>query len=111
MQFQPWHDDDALAPGRFDILCPPEREPIEPDVVMVPLVRFDPAGNRMGRGAGFYDRYLGTRDHLSAGSVMTFGVAFEAQRADALPIQAHDVPLGAIVTELGIRWSLPTGSS
>ena len=104
MEFQPWLADDELVPGRFGIPCPPGRAAVVPDVVLVPLVRFDAAGNRMGRGAGFYDRWL-ARHHAAA-----IGTAFEVQRADALTPQPHDVAMHAIVTELGIRFVRPTGT-
>ncbi len=104
MEFQPWLAEDQLAPGRFAIPCPPQRAPVVPDVVLVPLVRFDAAGNRMGRGAGFYDRWL-ARHHAVA-----IGTAFEVQRADGLTPQPHDVAMRAIVTELGIRFVRPTGT-
>lgn len=104
MEFQPWLPDDELVPGRFSIPCPPVRRAVVPDVVLVPLVRFDAAGNRMGRGAGFYDRWLARHDAIA------IGTAFEVQRADALTPQPHDVAMQAIVTELGIRFVRPTGT-
>lgn len=106
MEFQPWRPPDSLAPGRFDIPCPPERDSVVPDVLVVPLVRFDAAGNRMGRGAGFYDRWLA--EHPDC---IPIGVAFEVQRAVALDPKPHDVPMRAMVTELGIRWFRPTDTA
>lgn len=106
MQFRAWRRDDVLVPGRFDIPCPPERHATVPDVVVVPLVRFDPFGARLGRGAGFYDRWLaGDGRHAR-----TIGVGFEAQRSSRLETHDHDVPLDIVVTELGIRFVLPMGS-
>lgn len=103
MVFRPWEADDELTPGRFGIPCPPSRPPVEPDVVVVPLVRFDASLNRMGRGAGFYDRWLHGR------RVVPIGTAFEVQRAPHLKPEPHDVAMAAIVTELGIRFAMPTG--
>ena len=103
MEFRPWHEGDVLEPGRFAIPCPPARPAVVPDVLLVPLVRFDAAGNRMGRGAGFYDRWLAEHGAIA------IGTAFEAQRAHSLPVQAHDMPMRAVVTELGIRFVRPTG--
>ncbi len=103
MEFRPWLEADELVAGRFGIPCPPARASIVPGVVLVPLVRFDATGNRMGRGAGFYDRWLSRHD------ANAIGTAFECQRAGALEAQPHDVAMQAIVTELGIRFIRPTG--
>jgi len=105
MEFRPWVDGDELVSGRFGIPCPPERAAVVPDLLLVPLVRFDAAGNRMGRGAGFYDRWL----HQHGATAI--GTAFEAQRAELLEPQPHDVAMRAVVTELGIRFVRPTGEA
>ena len=105
MEFRVWEADDTLVDGRFGIPCPPERQTVVPSIVLVPLVRFDAAGNRMGRGAGFYDRWLGRH------GAHAIGTAFEVQHCDALLAQPHDVPMHAIVTELGIRFVRPIGDS
>ena len=52
----------------------------------------------MGRGAGFYDRYL------SGSAAHTVGVAFEAQRCSDVGARDHDVRLETIVTDLGVRF-------
>ena len=64
----------------------------ELDIVLVPLVAFDEACNRMGHGCGYYDRYL------PACRAKTIGIAFECQK-DTLQLHAHDVPLDMIVSE------------
>lgn len=98
MVFRPWLAGDELIVDRFGIAAPVHRDAVEPEIVLVPLVAFDNSGNRLGRGAGFYDRYLAAR------SVRSVGVAFEGQRVDVLATQPHDQPLDAVVTELGVRW-------
>ena len=97
MCFRPWLANDELGLDRFAIPTPVMRAPIDVEIVLVPLVAFDNTGNRLGRGAGFYDRFLDGR------TVRTVGVAFELQRIDCVPVEAHDQPLDVIVTELGIR--------
>lgn len=89
-----------LAPGAWGILEPrPECvrpvEPVELDLVVVPGVAFDPGGNRLGYGGGFYDRFLpGTRPET-----VYLAPAFEVQVvADVFP-GPHDVPVHIIVTE------------
>lgn len=99
IEFHQWSAGDELMAGRYGIQVPVVVAPADPDVVLVPLVAFDPDSNRIGRGAGYYDRWLATH-HVTA-----IGVAFECQRVDAVPTLDHDVALDVVVTELGIRWA------
>ena len=75
------------------------RFPIVPagalDMIIVPLVAFDRAGARLGYGGGCYDRYLPTV--LPACHVI--GIAFDEQRVDRIPIDAHDLPLPNIISD------------
>ncbi len=75
-----------------------DRFPIVPadvlDMIIVPLVAFDQTGARLGYGGGCYDRYLPT---LSA-TCQIIGIAFDEQRVDHIPTDAHDLPLPHIVS-------------
>lgn len=75
-----------------------DRFPIVPanalGMVVVPLVAFDRTGARLGYGGGCYDRYLPT---LSA-SCQIVGIAFDEQRVDHIPTDAHDLPLHNIIS-------------
>ena len=75
-----------------------DRFPIVPaealDMIVVPLVAFDRTGTRLGYGGGCYDRYLPT---LSA-SCHIIGIAFEEQRVEHAPTDAHDLPLPNIIS-------------
>lgn len=75
-----------------------DRFPIVPaealDMVVVPLVAFDRTGARLGYGGGCYDRYLPT---LSP-ACQIIGIAFDEQRVDHVPTDAHDLPLSHIVS-------------
>jgi len=76
-----------LEPGKFGIRQPPSGQAIEQlDLVVVPGLAFTPAGARLGRGTGFYDRFLGT----VARDTTTVGVCFEFQLLSALPCESHD---------------------
>ena len=68
-------------------------------VVLTPLVAFDAEGSRLGMGAGYYDRCLATVAPPHRPQVV--GIAYELQRADHLPSESWDIPLDAVVTELG----------
>lgn len=64
------------------------------DMIVVPLVAFDRAGARLGYGGGCYDRYLPT---LSP-ACQIIGIAFDEQRVDHVPTDAHDLPLSHIIS-------------
>ncbi len=98
-----WHEDDApLQAGSFGLTEPapeaPAADPAEIDLVIVPGVAFDAACNRLGMGAGYYDRLLADMPHA-----VTVGVAFDEQVVDEVPCEAHDRPLDAVVTPSGVR--------
>ncbi len=79
----------------------PEAEPDEVDVCLVPGLAFTPAGGRLGRGGGFYDRFLRS---LPEGTV-TIGVCFQAQLLPSLPWAPWDLPVASVATEDG--WATP----
>ena len=74
------------------------------DVVIVPIVGYDRRGNRLGMGAGFYDRALRRRldDGRRWRRPRLVGVAFACQELPEIAASAWDVPLDLIVTERGI---------
>lgn len=73
------------------------------DLVLVPLVGFDEDGNRLGMGAGFYDRHFAFLRHRRYWQrPRLLGLGFELQRVDALTPAPHDVPLWGIATDGGI---------
>lgn len=75
-----------------------DRFPIVPakalDMVVVPLVAFDRAGARLGYGGGCYDRHL----PILSPTCQIIGIAFDEQRVDHVPTDAHDLPLPNIVS-------------
>ena len=64
------------------------------DMIVVPLVAFDRAGARLGYGGGCYDRYLPT----VSPACQIVGIAFDEQRVDRVPTDAHDLPLPNIIS-------------
>lgn len=71
------------------------------DLVCVPLLGFDRAGNRLGQGGGFYDRSFGFLLQGMAARPLLVGIGFACQELPALAREAWDVPLAAVVTEDG----------
>ena len=69
------------------------------DLVIVPGLGFSPQGYRIGRGMGFYDRFLAQTEFLG----VSCGLAFEEQVVEQLPILDHDMPLSMLTTDRGIR--------
>lgn len=72
-------------------------------VVLVPGLAFDAAGRRLGRGGGFYDRFL-PRLAPAAASV---GVAFPCQLVQAVPSQTHDARVGWLAISCGVVAAQP----
>lgn len=93
----PWNGKDPLAPGTFGILEPAGRRDEEADLVLLPCLAFDTNGARLGYGKGYYDRWLTA--HPTARRI---ALAYDLQRADALPIFTWDMPLNGILTESGL---------
>lgn len=88
------HPTRAFAATDIDSNRCPIMPAAELDIVVVPLVAFDRAGARLGYGGGCYDRYLPT----VAPECLIVGIAFDEQRVDHVPTDAHDLPLPNIVS-------------
>ena len=98
LRFRAWYPNDRLLVGPLGILEPsPAAAELIPDIVLVPLAAFDPAGHRIGYGAGHYDRTLAQLRKLRA--VTGIGLAFAAQQVKAVPALQHDVALDYVLTE------------
>jgi len=89
---------EALVPGPLGALEPPPSAPEVAreviDCVLVPGTAFSPDGHRLGRGGGHYDATLAAMPRAAR-----VGVAFDLQLVPALPSEAHDARLDALVTE------------
>lgn len=95
LRFLSWDPSQPLERGAFGLLQPVADAPeVSPDIILTPLVGFDDAGNRLGQGAGHYDRAFAA--HPDAWRV---GIAWSVQRVAALPADPWDMPLHAIATE------------
>jgi 5-formyltetrahydrofolate cyclo-ligase len=73
------------------------------DLVVVPVLGFDARGNRLGSGAGYYDRSFAFRCVLPQAKPRLVGLAFAGQRIHQLKSDHWDVPLDAVVTDAGMQ--------
>lgn len=72
------------------------------DLVIVPLLAFDPSGNRLGMGGGYYDRafsFVKSRRRFAKPKLV--GAAFNCQRFANIPASPWDIPLFQVITESG----------
>lgn len=106
LYFRPWTPDSVMRKNRYGIPEPAdateERPPQYLDLVLTPLVAFDEHGNRIGMGAGFYDRsFAFRRGRRHMGAPYLVGTAWSFQQMDNLDPMPWDIPLDAVVTEQG----------
>ena len=109
LQFHRYRPGECLRANRFGIPEPvarPSRRLAcqQLDLVLLPLVAFDRQGQRLGMGAGFYDRTFAFLRQRGARwrRPRLLGVAFGFQQVAALPVEPWDVPLAGIATENGL---------
>lgn len=87
----------GMAEGSFGILEPQQgaaAQPSEIDLMVVPGVAFTASGDRLGRGKGYYDRYL-SRGGFRAYCV---GVCYAHQVVDELPVEPHDRRMDEVIS-------------
>jgi len=98
--FRAWKKGERLERGVWNIPVPADGREAVPDIVIAPLVGFDPGCYRLGYGGGFFDRTLAALERKP----LVIGVGFEAQRIDTIRPLAHDIPMDVIVTQAGPRY-------
>lgn len=104
MTFHTVHSLSDLKLSQYGILEPDPKIHLQIDFncidfVLTPGVAFDTHGFRLGYGGGFYDRFF---EKLNP-KVPKIGIAFSIQQLDSIPVEAHDLPLTALITEKGIQ--------
>ncbi|MBL4697550.1 MAG: 5-formyltetrahydrofolate cyclo-ligase [Phycisphaerales bacterium] len=94
--------DTDLEIGRYGVRTPlpscPLVEPNEINLILIPGLAFDRDFNRLGRGAGFYDRLI---DSLPTPRPPLVGVCFASQIVANVPTEPHDHPMDRVITETG----------
>ena len=88
---------EELQPGAFGVLEPPfdkyrVGEPEALNLVIVPGLGFDREGGRLGRGGGYFDRFL-----EKAAGAYKIGLAFECQMVDRIPREGNDILMDEVL--------------
>jgi 5-formyltetrahydrofolate cyclo-ligase len=95
MELRRYTGRDDLQEGSFHILEPEGEQfadDVSIDVMLVPGVAFDAVGHRLGRGKGYYDRFLATQPEM-----YKIGVCFDFQKVDVVPVDAYDIPVDEVI--------------
>lgn len=91
-------DPGVLVQSTFNVPEPIGHEiPVRPEniqAVVVPMLGFDSEGNRLGYGAGYYDRFLHRYPHPKK-----IGIAFSCQQVESIPADENDIMMDCIITE------------
>ncbi|MEM9230166.1 MAG: 5-formyltetrahydrofolate cyclo-ligase [Pseudomonadota bacterium] len=95
--FRPWTPETELTRGAFGVSVPVSGPAVTPDVLITPLLAFDPRGYRLGYGGGYYDRTLSQLRARHA--AVAIGLAYDVQAVDRVPSETTDQPLDAVITE------------
>ncbi|MDZ7748889.1 MAG: 5-formyltetrahydrofolate cyclo-ligase [Halofilum sp. (in: g-proteobacteria)] len=105
MMFAPYDGDTPMRDNRYGIAEPDVSDdrlvsPRDLDLVILPLVVFDSAGNRLGMGSGHYDRtFAFLNEEEDTVKPVLVGAAHEFQHTGAIPPHPWDVPTRMVVTE------------
>lgn len=100
LKFVLYQETTFLQPNRYNIPEPINDTQIPPeklDLVLLPLLAFDAQGNRLGMGAGYYDRTFQALD--KPGKPFLLGVGYEAQEVAEIPVDEWDIRLDGIITD------------
>ncbi|WP_370541323.1 5-formyltetrahydrofolate cyclo-ligase [Bartonella sp. W8122] len=103
MVFRIFEDEGKLVDMGFGTVGPSEEAKIvTPETLLVPLSAFDNKGNRIGYGAGYYDRAIASLRE-NGHNPLLIGLAFDCQEVPSIPAEPHDQKLAMILTESGLR--------
>lgn len=98
LEYWSWRLGEPIERGFWNIPVPKQRQPVEPDAVVAPLVGFYDHF-RLGYGGGYFDRTLGAARKRP----YAIGLGFEFTRLDSFIDQPHDIPMNVIVTDQAIH--------
>ena len=93
--FRTYRSGDRLQKGVWNIPIPADGAEVIPDVVISPVVGYDPNNYRLGYGGGFFDRTLAALPRKP----LVLGVGYAMQAIPTIHAQPHDIPMDRIITE------------
>jgi 5,10-methenyltetrahydrofolate synthetase len=93
--FREWKPGQKLEKGVWNIPVPVEGPEVTPEIVIAPVVGFDPANYRLGYGGGFFDRTLAGMETKP----LVIGVGYVMSAIPTIYPQPHDIPMSRIITE------------
>ena len=97
MQFFKWCSNDPLKISKYGIPEPFSLKPVDPDILLVPVVAFDKNFYRIGYGGGYYDRFISKIKKKKR--VLTIGLAFSFQKISKFNVDKYDQKIDFILTE------------
>jgi 5-formyltetrahydrofolate cyclo-ligase len=99
LSFLKWTEDTPLRNSIYGIPEPDPKTAQEfmPDFLIMPILAFDEQGHRLGYGSGNFDRTFAFLKKIKP--FKTVAVAYEEQKYDSVPVDAHDYPMDMVVTE------------
>lgn len=92
--FRPWTAETQMTRGIWNIPVPDTAVDVVPDLLIAPVVGFDPQNYRLGYGGGYFDRTLA----LLPKSARVIGIGYASQALETIHPQPHDIPMTQIVT-------------
>jgi 5-formyltetrahydrofolate cyclo-ligase len=102
LKFHAWFPGCPMEEDAYGIPKPKDTEVVVPTLLFVPCVGYGVGGYRLGYGGGFYDRTLAQLRPKP----FTVGLGFAQGFLPNLEPEVHDVPLDAVLNELGVVWPM-----
>lgn len=96
MEFRMYEGEDKVSTGPFGIIEPTTPKVTDFDdvnLIVIPGMAFDRQGHRMGKGKGYYDRFLSALPH----HIYRLGICFDYQIRENIPHDEYDIPMDAVI--------------
>ena len=100
MELRRYTDHADLQEGTYHILEPvgePFIDYASIDIILVPGLAFDAAGHRLGRGRGYYDRFLSSLFTIHYSLFTSIGLCFDFQKVEEVPVDDFDIPVDIVI--------------
>jgi len=101
--FRIWKPGEQLETGPFGTSHPRNSSSVcTPAILLLPLIAFDKTGQRLGYGAGYYDRTVAAL--RASGNILAVGVGYDEQEIEHIPADDHDQVMDAVITDRRTLW-------